>query len=136
MSTNNNSPGGQDALKALDDLAAFCSDDAATVDRHVAVIRAALAARQPAGDQVVVTQFRHSECTDWYDVTDENQHVLTDPDFEKRTLYAAPTAQAVDLGQLPSREVVEFWHRFGYRDEATKLLALIDGHSNSGSIKE
>ncbi|MGG6373456.1 hypothetical protein ACQ5SF_08745, partial [Stenotrophomonas muris] len=36
------SPGGQDALKALDDLAAFCSDDTATVDRHVAVIRAAL----------------------------------------------------------------------------------------------
>lgn len=44
------SPGGQDALKALDDLAAFCSDDTATVDRHVAVIRAALAARQPMGE--------------------------------------------------------------------------------------
>lgn len=44
------SPGGQDALKALDDLAAFCSDDTATVDRHVAVIRAALAARQPVGE--------------------------------------------------------------------------------------
>lgn len=41
------SPGGQDALKALDDLAAFCSDDTETVERHVAVIRAALAARQP-----------------------------------------------------------------------------------------
>ncbi len=47
------SPGGQeDALKALDDLAAFCSDDTATVDRHVAVIRAALAARQPVGEPV------------------------------------------------------------------------------------
>ncbi|MBN4937300.1 hypothetical protein JY409_04490 [Stenotrophomonas maltophilia] len=34
-------------MKALDDLAAYCSDDTATVDRHVAVIRAALAARQP-----------------------------------------------------------------------------------------
>lgn len=45
------SPGGQDALKALDDLAAFCSDDTATVDRHVAVIRAALAARQPVGEE-------------------------------------------------------------------------------------
>ncbi len=41
------SPGGQGALKALDDLAAFCSDDTETVERHVAVIRAALAARQP-----------------------------------------------------------------------------------------
>ncbi|WP_329810756.1 hypothetical protein [Stenotrophomonas sp. SMYL8] len=39
------SPGGQDALKALDDLAAFCSDDTETVDRHVAVIRAALSAQ-------------------------------------------------------------------------------------------
>lgn len=46
------SPGGQDALKALDDLAAFCSDDTATVDRHVAVIRAALAARQPVGEPI------------------------------------------------------------------------------------
>ncbi|WP_394765308.1 hypothetical protein [Stenotrophomonas sp.] len=47
------SPGGQgDALKALDDLAAFCSDDTATVDRHVTVIRAALAARQPVGEPV------------------------------------------------------------------------------------
>lgn len=55
MSRDNNvhSSGGQaDALKALDDLAAFCSDDTATVDRHVAVIRAALAARQPVGEPV------------------------------------------------------------------------------------
>lgn len=50
------SPGGQgDALKALDDLAAFCSDDTATVDRHVAVIRAALAARQPVETQLGYT---------------------------------------------------------------------------------
>lgn len=55
MHANDNSStksftGGQgDALKALDDLAAFCSDDTATVDRHVAVIRAALAASQPVG---------------------------------------------------------------------------------------
>lgn len=46
------SPGGQgDALKALDDLAAFCSDDTATVDRHVAVIRAALSAQPSPGGQ-------------------------------------------------------------------------------------
>jgi len=73
--------------------------------------RAALAARQPVGEQVGVTQFRHPGCTDWYDVTEGNQHVLADPDFEKRTLYAAPPAQAVDLGPVPliARALAE-WH--------------------------
>ncbi|WP_329760629.1 hypothetical protein [Stenotrophomonas geniculata] len=50
------SPGGQGALKALDDLAAFCSDDTETVERHVAVIRAALAARQPVSETVAYQQ--------------------------------------------------------------------------------
>lgn len=45
------SPGGQGALKALDDLAAFCSDDTETVERHVAVIRAALSAQPSPGGQ-------------------------------------------------------------------------------------
>lgn len=58
------SPGGQgDALKALDDLAAFCSDDTATVDRHVAVIRAALAASQPVGNYEVQTENGPLKCS-------------------------------------------------------------------------
>ncbi len=56
------SPGGQDALKALDDLAAFCSDDTETVDRHVAVIRAALAARQPVGEVSVKKEDANNYC--------------------------------------------------------------------------
>lgn len=52
------SPGGQDALKALDDLAAFCSDDTATVDRHVAVIGASLAA--PPAQAVDLGQFHEA----------------------------------------------------------------------------
>ncbi|QDY48754.1 hypothetical protein [Stenotrophomonas maltophilia] len=42
------SQGGQDALKALDHLVAFCSDDTETVDRLAGLIRTALTARQPS----------------------------------------------------------------------------------------
>lgn len=91
------SPGGQgDALKALDDLAAFCSDDAATVDRHVAVIRAALAARQPVGQEPAffVNRWEMEHGTAPGLVAMHTGKHLGIRDFFTVPLYAAPTAQA------------------------------------------
>lgn len=144
------SPGGQDALKALDDLAAFCSDDTETVDRHVAVIRAALASRQPVGEPIGF-QFRSRQWSDeefagpWLNPNVPNRaHYDSRPaNYETRSIYAAPPAQAVDLEQF--RQPVQDWlddaqasmeeHGdydgvFGHViEEGTRLLALIDSQA-------
>lgn len=93
------SPGGQgDALKALDDLAAFCSDDTATVDRHVAVIRAALDARQPVRSSTV--------SDDMMDVVDRlgSEHDEVDPRAWDHMLIYAPTEKLA--ARLAARQPV------------------------------
>lgn len=125
------SPGGQDALKALDDLAAFCSDDTATVDRHVAVIGASAAARQPVGAV---------PCIDYEDLVDQAKDLIHcgcsvngafDWLLEQLTdgeALAAPPAQAVDLGKF--HEAVEMAMEAPLnstqRTRLERLLALID----------
>lgn len=110
-----NSLGGQgDALKALDDMAAFCSDDTATVDRHVAVIRAALAARQPVGEPVC------PECT--------TPLLYECPGCSKMNYPEPP--QAVDLGAVRDIARKAFSVALPGSDvdaELKKLLAVIDG---------
>ncbi|WP_414606316.1 hypothetical protein [Stenotrophomonas pavanii] len=108
------SPGGQgDALKALDDLAAFCSDDTATVDRHVAVIRAALAARQPVGeiDEAAVLRRAAAVLYMWEDDPNLTGYMGDFKDacgiLELLAQHAAPPAQAVDLGEL--RRLSDSW---------------------------
>ncbi|HEL3778690.1 TPA: hypothetical protein UOA91_002878 [Stenotrophomonas maltophilia] len=100
--------GGQDALKALDDLAAFCSDDTETVDRQVAAIRAALAARQPVG-QISNAEIDARLNALYREMVDSGQHnggmsgVAWD-----RAVYrmaADQPAQGVDLG--PVREALQ-----------------------------
>lgn len=123
------SPGGQDALKALDDLAAFCSDDTATVDRHVAVIRAALAARQPVGKRPMemrICELRHVS------LKPNRPYVFTvDANCAKCRADAAyalghtdtKPAQAVDLG--PVRDVFRRWHA-NELNSTDAMLALVE----------
>lgn len=88
-----------------------------------------IAARQPVGEPVAVrvtpemrAAFRRAfrEGGFWNDRLDTALDAM---------MRAAPPAQAVDLGQLPPRWVVEFWHRFGHREYADRLLALIDSQA-------
>ncbi|MCI1052140.1 hypothetical protein MOQ19_01330 [Stenotrophomonas maltophilia] len=127
------SPGRQDALKALDDLAAFCSDDTETVKRHVAVIRAALAARQPVGEPVA--WMTHHDEPMLFPTAAEASAYCED-DEQPVPLFRSP-AQAVDLGQLPravellsnvSRTLVD-WAAEEQREAIGIVKALIDSQA-------
>lgn len=145
------SPGGQGALKALDDLAAFCSDDTETVERHVAVIRAALAARQPVGEPVAywlavdkddIVEFGMSADDGnegqaaRQEVNDFINGALHDGGVPHRLVgvYTAPPAQAVDLGRF--RKLARWVANcagHGINDSQRRmgeeLLALIDSQA-------
>lgn len=98
------------------------------------------AARQPVGEPVAWRYHAEGDSTKWYYSDTESLLGLYQP------LYAAPQAQAVDLGQF--RQPVQDWlddaqasmeeHGdydgvFGYAiEEGTRLLALIDSHSAGG----
>ena len=148
------SPAGQedalvtDAMVEAAHAAYWAHPDDSGEDRPCirAALEAALAARQPVGQEPVAWQGK-GNCPgvigQWHYISeDEYRHNIEHPiaGYEVRALYAAPPAQAVDLGQF--REAVEHWgrdllsdHLGGYLggkawDEASaklaRLRALID----------
>lgn len=145
------SPGGQDALAVIEELAelnracaALDPDYKGPSDAAVQAAIAALAARQPVGEPVA-WEVRRSDgsplacweaCTqDAFEATKRTGRYLgyeNGPLCEVRALIAAPPAQAVDLGQFraavyEARCSHEAMERKAEMQECDRLLALIDG---------
>lgn len=119
------SPGGQDALDCIGRIEEAIEfrvphDIYAAVHGELAELKAALAGRQPVGEPVMY-QVRPRNFNDgegWRKVTKREYDDrgpfpgYDETEWERRTLYAAPPAQAVGLGEL--REMLESWKNSDY----------------------
>lgn len=145
--------GGQDAMadaarRVISDVDSGDYGGTISMATYDALV-AALSARQPVGEPAMYQVRPRSFSGGWREVTKREYDDrgpfpgYDEAEWERRTLYAAPPAQAVDLGQF--RQPVQDWlddaqasmeeHGdsdgvFGYAiEEGTRLLALIDSQA-------